>query len=231
MGLFTAAYVCTYRLPLAAGRTPIQMQLLRVIVPALIPLATTRTGGHIDFGAHFGGAISGAVIGVILLKNWAPTSVTPHFRAAAATVVVAGCAAIGVAGFLAFQHFPRYGSAVTLMPDSQLPRTDEEAATRSADLVSRFPDDPRSHWLRAIALIRSDRTADAVTELRVALSKWEGAHWQLQPEFESQLRVLLMEALMQEHRVDEAKAVAAPVCTGAQSDKVRSALSRLGLCG
>jgi hypothetical protein len=70
-----------------------------------------------------------------------------------------GLAATAVAVLLAFQHFPRYGTAVTLIPDSQLPRTDEEAGRRSADLVSRFPDDPRSHWLRAITLIKASRTA------------------------------------------------------------------------
>jgi rhomboid protease GluP len=231
VGLFTAAYVCSFRLPLAAGRTPIQLQLLRVIVPALIPLATTHTGSHIDFGAHLGGALGGTGMGVVLMKNWMPTSVTPRFRGAAATIAVAGCAATAVAVLLAFQHFPRYGSAVTLIPDSELPRTDEEAGRRSADLVSRFPDDPRSHWVRAVALIRASRTADAESELRVALSKWDGASWQLRPEFEGQLRILLAEVLVQEQRVEEAKAVAARVCTGAQSEVVRRTLSRLRLCG
>jgi hypothetical protein len=84
--------------------------------------------------------------------------------------------------------------------------------------------------LRAIALIKSARTADAESELRVALSKWDAVRWQLRPEFEGQLRVMLVEVLVQEQRVDEAKSVAAPVCTGAQSEMVRSTLSRLRLC-
>jgi hypothetical protein len=48
----------------------------------------------------------------------------------------------------------------------------------------------------------------------VALSKWDGASWQLRPEFEGQLRVLLVEVLVQEQRLEEAKVVAALCALG-----------------
>jgi len=230
MALFTAAYVLSFRLPLAAGRTPIQMQLARVIVPALIPLAT-HMGERIDFGAHLGGALGGVGMGVVLLKSWTATSTTPRFRAFAAAATVAGCTAAVFACLAVSHNFPRYASAVTLIPDEQLPKTTAEATNRGQDLVAHFPDDPRSHWLRAIGLLKTDRSADAESELRIALAKWEAAKWQLQPQFELRMRVLLADVLAQEQRLDEAKAIAAPACKSARDTDVKSDLSRFRLCG
>ncbi|HEY6925293.1 MAG TPA: rhomboid family intramembrane serine protease [Steroidobacteraceae bacterium] len=230
MALFTAAYLLSFRLPLSAGRTPVQMQLARVIIPALIPLAT-HTGERIDFGAHLGGAVSGVVMGFVLLKSWLPTSTTPRLRAFAAAVTAAGCVAAVFACFAVSQNFPRYASAVTLIPDEQLPKTTAEATQRGKDLVAHFPDDPRSHWLRAIGLLKTDHSAAAEGELRVALAKWDAARWQLQPQLELRMRVLLADVLAQEQRLDEAKAIAAPACKSAQDTDVRSDLTRFGLCG
>jgi len=229
MALFTAAYVLSFRLPLAAGRTAIQMQLARVIVPALIPLAT-HTGERIDFGAHLGGALGGVAIGLILLKSWEPKSPAPHFRTFAAAVTVAGCAIAAFAGLAVLHNFPRYGATIALIPDEQLPKTTAEATKRAGDLVARFPDDPRSHWLRAVGLINSDHGADAESELRIALAKWDTAKWQLQPQFELRLRVLLADVLVQKQRLDEAKAIAAPACKNAQDADVKSDLTRFRLC-
>jgi len=230
MALFTAAYVCSFRLPLAAGRTLIQMQLMRVIIPALIPLVTTRTGAHIDFGAHLGGALSGILVGLLLLKSWARTSLTPRFRAAAATIVVAGYAVMAAAAIPVAKNFPRYGSVVILIPDNQLPTTDADALA-TADLTSRYPDDPRSHWFRAVTLIKANQVADAENALRAALAKWDGAKWQLQPEFEVRLRIVLAEILMHQRRSEEAKSIAAPACTSDHNSSLRSQLSQLQLCG
>src|SRR5262249_1389580 len=79
MGLCPAAFVCSFRYPSGAGRTQIQMAMMQVLIPALIPIATTRTGGHIDFGAHLGGALTGLILGFAMLKTWKPESERPAF--------------------------------------------------------------------------------------------------------------------------------------------------------
>ena len=171
------------------------------------------------------------MMGFILLKQWEPTSPNPRFRAVAGAITAAGCTLAALAGVAALYNFPQYGAAVTLIPDAQLPRTTAEATARAADLVARFPEDPRSHWLDAIRLVRANRAADAEIELHVALSKWEPAKWQLRPEFGVRLQVMLAQVLVQEHRIDEARSVAAPACNKARDELEKGELSRLRLCG
>jgi rhomboid protease GluP len=92
MGLLAAAMVASYRLP-PRQRPQIQMPLLQMLVPSLIPIAVQRTGGHIDFAAHFGGALTGALAGLALLRTWPVAEPHPRFRRAAALVAIAGAAA------------------------------------------------------------------------------------------------------------------------------------------
>src|SRR5713226_8518908 len=74
MGMLAAAVVSSFRLPAGAARERLQIGLLQVLVPSLIPLATVRTGGRIDFAGHLGGAAAGACAGALLLATWARSS-------------------------------------------------------------------------------------------------------------------------------------------------------------
>src|SRR6266567_1131298 len=74
MCLLAAAYVCSFRFQAGGERMQIQMGLLQVLIPSLIPIAVSRTGGHIDFAAHIGGAVTGVAIGLAMLKTWRDTS-------------------------------------------------------------------------------------------------------------------------------------------------------------
>jgi rhomboid protease GluP len=51
-------------------RTMLLVTAFQTLLPSLIPLATAPDGAHIDYAAHFGGAIGGALIGAILLLRW-----------------------------------------------------------------------------------------------------------------------------------------------------------------
>src|SRR6185369_6802527 len=82
MGLLASALVMTSRFPRGAAKTQSQTQLLQFLIPSLIPLATHREGGHIDFAAHFGGAIAGGLAGWVLLKVWPREETRPRFQRA-----------------------------------------------------------------------------------------------------------------------------------------------------
>jgi len=96
MGLLAAAMVASYRLP-PTHRAQIQIPLIQMLIPSLIPIAVQRTGGHIDFAAHFGGALTGALAGLFLLRTWPTAEPHPRFRRAAAVVACVGVVAYLIA--------------------------------------------------------------------------------------------------------------------------------------
>jgi rhomboid protease GluP len=71
MGLFAAAFIGSFRFPSGSpDQQRMMIRSLRVLIPSLLPLATTASGMHIDYGAHLGGAISAGIVALLLLKAW-----------------------------------------------------------------------------------------------------------------------------------------------------------------
>jgi rhomboid protease GluP len=106
--LLTAAFICSTRLPFGPMRTQVQFAVLRMLIPALIPLATPGVGAKVDFAAHLGGAVGGALAGALLLLTWRAASPKPRFTAAAAAVVVVALAATALAYIPLTQRYPSY---------------------------------------------------------------------------------------------------------------------------
>lgn len=69
MALLAAVFVLAFAVHTPAERSALQLNAARFLVPSLLPMATTRTGEHIDFAAHFGGAIGGALVALALLPE------------------------------------------------------------------------------------------------------------------------------------------------------------------
>ncbi len=79
MALFAAMLVLSFRLPSGPLRTRAQVGSTRILIPSLLPLATTTAGAmQIDYGAHFGGALAGAGLGLLLLRTWPAASRILH---------------------------------------------------------------------------------------------------------------------------------------------------------
>jgi rhomboid protease GluP len=230
MGLFAAAFVCSFRLPAAANRTPVQISLLRVLIPSLIPLATTHSGGHIDFGAHLGGALGGTVAGLVLLKNWDRTSTVPKFRVVAGSLAIAALVALTASAAAVAGQYARQALNAKLIPNDQLPKTDGEAKARSADYVGQYPGDPRSHLFRAAAQMDASNVTSAESELRTALANGVVLHTQFQPQLELRLTTMLATVLLREGRFAEARATAKPACLSVSAGDLRAALDKEGLC-
>ncbi|MCC6333582.1 MAG: rhomboid family intramembrane serine protease [Myxococcales bacterium] len=78
MALLAAVFVLAFSLPEPQARSGMQVNALRFLVPSLLPIATSRSGGHIDFAAHLGGALGGALVSSLFLfelkRAPAPTS-------------------------------------------------------------------------------------------------------------------------------------------------------------
>jgi rhomboid protease GluP len=226
MGLLAAGFVQSYRLPRGAPRTQVQIGMLQMLVPSLIPLATSLTGEHVDFAAHLGGALAGGAAGFVLLKLWPPRF--PALPWVGHALAALGLGAFAWAVVAAATNYASY--AAELIPDSELPKTDAAGRHDSAALVARYPRDPRAHLLRAGVLLDAGDKRGAEQELRAALAEEQTLRANFRPELEWRVRTLLALVLAEESRAAEAAATAKPVCAAPAPAAMREALVKAQLC-
>jgi len=224
MGVLAAAFVCgmfagengpSLEGGLAGrGGWSMQTWALVLLLPALLPMTV---GSHTDLGAHLGGVVVGALCGVAMEISWTDGEPHPAFG----NVVILFAIAWFVVALGAFALFAQRGNAAMdttpgMIPDAQLPRTLDVGHDSSVDFVTRYPSDPRAHLFRAIAFIRANDLTDAEDQLRAALAlkrKIDPDHIE---DFQKVVDVFLALTLSYEGKVDEAKAIGAPLCDFAQ---------------
>lgn len=226
MALMAAAYVTTYRLPHGGERTGAQIGLMRVLIPALMPLASS----HIDVAAHAGGAAGGALAGFVLLKTWGRYEPLPRFRTLAAAIVLTGVLAILGSGALLSRGYQGYALVQFLVPDNVLPKTDTAAAAQAEQLVGSYPRDPRARLMLARVLLRTNSLDKAEPHLRAGLAEQEILVKIFTPELDWQLRMLLAIVRAAKGDMAEAKQVAAPVCASPKQTPMRETLVKERLC-
>jgi membrane associated rhomboid family serine protease len=118
MGLFAALFVGSFRLASGSdGRVRLQVNSLRILIPSLLPLFSTSVG-HIDYGAHFGGALSGAAMAALLLKHWPQTARLPQLRRVAIGIAAGGGILFAASAGFAIAKYSKYD--VTLIPHAEL---------------------------------------------------------------------------------------------------------------
>jgi rhomboid protease GluP len=217
MALLAAALVATYRLP-PAHRMPLQAPLLQVLVPSLIPIALHSSSGHVDFAAHLGGALTGALAGFALLRTWPVADPHPRFRRAALGVALAGVAAYLIAFAAVKSAYPLYAGVgdVALIPNERLSSLTSNDAT---ELLVKYPRDPRAHQLAAIRAANEQDLPLAERHLRAGLAE-EGVLRTSFPDrhLEGNLRGLLALVLEEQGRHGEAVEAARPACDLGISD-------------
>jgi rhomboid protease GluP len=236
MGMVACMLVVSFHFPAGPARAEMQSIALRVLVPSLIPIATSVTGQHVDFGAHLGGVLGGALIGLILLGNWPEADRLPGLRWLAGAFAMAALAAVVVTTWLAANAFLRARHELDLrgmlMPNSQLPRTDAEWKAQVESLATRYPHDPRLRLFRGAAMLEAGDFPGAERELRAGLADAETFKDLLPPRVEMLLRTNLAIALNDNRQKAEAKSVAEPVCRldTAENRPTRTRLKRIGVC-
>jgi rhomboid protease GluP len=237
VGLLAAAFVCSFTFESEQLRRRMRKVSLRFLVPSLLPaLLPLGAATQVDYGAHIGGAIAGAVMGFVLSESWPQASLRPAFERFAAAFAAAGTLLAAAAFALIAVHYSDYASAAVarsvLIPQSELPRTEDDSIARSADLVDRYPRDPRARLFRAIYFLERRDASDAERQLRLGLAETD-LLTDLSPQIEKSLRLVLALDLVIERRKTEAKAVAESVCQGAvppEYVKLRSLLKENGVC-
>jgi membrane associated rhomboid family serine protease len=121
-GLFAALCVSSFRLPSGTpARSRMQLHSALVLVPSLLPVFSTSSV-HIDYGAHFGGALSGAVIAAFLLRFWPETERIPQLRKVAAAISVVGAILFVASACVVVANYPTYRAKAAQALPATIPR-------------------------------------------------------------------------------------------------------------
>lgn len=234
-GLIGALFVASFHHKAAelADSAAMRRTALKFGIPALLPLFL-GVSGHTDYSAHAGGALTGAVIGLVVCALWAGDERRPRLSETIVLVPVLYVAAAVVAGACAYRAFPSEAArteaarAEEFMPDSVLPKNFNVGDARSRQLAERYPKDPRAHILRGLYFLIAGRAGPAEYEVRQAISIANAGP------FEAAVHTvgdpLLAVALKQLGRSSEAKSIAAASCGKGQQAELSDMLQRYGLC-
>jgi membrane associated rhomboid family serine protease len=198
---------------------------LRFGVPALLPLAFGASG-HVDYFAHAGGAIAGGALGMVICAVWAD-SPRPRFARLAGMMALAGLAGSLACSAFATTHYSAYAAkARDYIPAAEMPATLDAGAKRSADLLARFPNDPRAHLLRGYALGQAQQLSAAESELRqtLALASADAAGGAVR----DQAQVMLALILLEQGRRSEAMPLVVNACRS--HNEMRRVLAKVKLC-
>jgi rhomboid protease GluP len=231
MCLLATAFVTSFRIPEIGIRGRVQLRMLRILVPSMIPLLP-RGGVPIDFASHLGGAASGVVMGLLLLVAWPRREPTPRFGEMAMVISGVGVLGYSVALYLASRAFVAHtASALTaLIPAVQMPVTTAEGVVHSAELVAAYPHDPRARELRAIALMRVFDFTGAEEQLRAGLAEEGRQVGQFPLAFWVGLHAELAHVLLMQGRLADARDAAAPACANANAVAVPTEILAAHLC-
>jgi rhomboid protease GluP len=234
MALLGAAFVASFRLPKGPRRAGIQVALVQMLVPSLLPMAFgagASDGLHVDYGAHLGGVLTGAAAGLAMTRFWPHDEPLPRLRGIAVAITLAAVAVVATAGLeLARLHGTRT-TLQQLIPDDEMPGSRYEEPRRVRDLLRRYPHDPRAHAMMARYLREDEHDfAGAERELRAALA--EKATLDLfEPDMTRELQASLALVLADQHRGAEARRWAALACgDDIPGSRPLRELRRRGLC-
>lgn len=224
-GLIAALFVSSFEPEADAGQTISRLKTsLFFGVPALLPLAFGASG-NVDYFAHGGGALAGAALAITpWLAFWSYDSLP---RSAGRTLLAGSVASLICAGFAAAHYSSYMADARQYIRASEMPANTREMASRSSDLVTRYPKDPRAHLFRAISFIEQNSLSPAETEVQTAMSL-AGSDVAGGP-VRSAAQAVLAQLLFARGRHSEAKAMAAEPCR-AKLREVRRMLDKTKLC-
>lgn len=235
MGVVAASFIASFHFAIGATRTQLQMTALQVLIPSLLPIwLTSRNGMLVDFGAHLGGAVGGALVAGLLLVIWPRSSPMPRFRYVALALAGAGllgslAALIPISGSYAmFQQ--EEALQARLIPASQFPATTAAGRAQADSLITSYPNDPRGYLFRGMNNLDARRYADAVNDFQTGLKKSEGMSALLPPSVDELLHTNLAIAQAAQGKMWEARDAAQPVCRSNLSGRARAALDRMALC-
>jgi rhomboid protease GluP len=234
MALMAAALACIIRRKCAHPTGWMLAILASTAFSDLTPMLVKAP--HVDYNAHFGGFAVGVAFGIVLGRLYPDGAPAPRFSSSALIIALCGALA-SMFGFTAADlGYPKFvAQNQSFIPYSELPKSVAVMYARSAELVARYPKDPRAHYFRALSLLQVYDDLRAERELRAALSDPELLSYLPRPErFRIMVEGLLAAVLFDEHQVQAAQDMAKPVCLSNDDNpsvvEARNALKKIALC-
>ena len=214
MALFAAMFTCSFRLPQGARRRQLQIEAVRMMIPALLPFLAGSGGLPVDYAGHLGGALAGLLMGMILLSNWPEHERWPDLHDVAALIAGSGLLLFIASTGAALHFYPHYRDALAgLMPETVIPKTVQEQKDQSSDLIQRYPLDPRSHMYRAQALLGYHDTAGARREMIAAQNAEQRLSFVFGSKWENAVHASIAALWLTEGKQAEARAQFKPLCS------------------
>jgi len=99
--------------------------------PSLLAPAGALQGDQIDYASHFGGAIAGAAVGLVMLAVWSPREPWPGLRGVAATIAIAGVALLAYPAISVPHGYQNIAFSTKLVPSDELPQTNAEMSAHA----------------------------------------------------------------------------------------------------
>jgi rhomboid protease GluP len=238
-GAILAMVVClfciSFRLPVGRIRSRAQIMAARIAVPALLPVGTRTAALHIDYGAHVGGALAGAALGLLLVLAWPEGERLPLFRRAAALAAVCGVVAFGFGGIAAAWSFKNEAAQLGFrIPAAELPRSTMDIDATADSLARQYPLDPVAHFYAAIARLDQSDTDAAEGQLRLAVALIDINPRSTTPQMASNIRALLATTTQAQGWADQAHMIARAPCAArgaaAPAPEMLQRLTDAGLC-
>lgn len=235
-GLLAAALIVSAKLDDPKLRRRMRILAARVLVPAVLPVyfSASATHGHVDYGAHLGGAIAGVMVAVFLAATWDGQTRRPNFTRMAAVIAVSFGMAVVVAFGLTLTRAPAYAAADParqLIPDREIPDSFSEAGKHAADWIARYPSDPRGYLFEGADLTFHHDAAGGVEQLRHALALYTANQDNFSPRLGTLIKLTLAYAIRQEGNLDAARDMARESCSAdGAPETLLTALKQDGVC-
>lgn len=227
IGLFAASAVASRHFPPGPMRNRLSSLALQILALSLLQfLLRSQRDLRIDYAAHFGGAVGGAILGLVLLRLWSRDRPRPE-GTKFPTAIAAGFFLVAIAsGAPIVRGFER---AAWLAPD--FPVNWEQAKLKSSEALIRYPRDPRVRLARAGLLADQGLDGLAEQELRAALDDTEALNVFGLDHMEARIRLTLASVVSSDRRRrDEARTILLPICRSQLPDNLRGLRASLAVC-
>lgn len=231
MGLFGFFLTIAFRFEKGPVRRAFLANSLGALVPSLLPGLIPVSGFQIDYAAHAGGALAGGALGLVFLMVWSHERRYPPGRLLAAALVLAAAALVATGVPRLVAGFAEARFIGSLMPDAEMPKTNEAARSRAEEIIRLYPEDPRGYFYKALIRSAANDAAGTVAEIGRAVERAERYPGVFLEPFRMTLRSVQALALHDLKRTAEARAAAAPVCASPEARRELAAqLRSAGLC-
>ena len=233
MGLFGFILTISLRFPGEIRRMFIGnglSVLLPSILPAALPALTGGEGLTIDYAAHAGGAVAGAVLGLLMVGLWRRDARRPPLRPLALAITAAGVGIVLYGATVLIAQFPEHRFAGHLIPETTLKKLDLGNMAVVTGLIAQHPDDPRGYLARAQILARQGQGAAADAQAALALERAERFPRVFTDVYRVSVRAYRAGLQLDLGQREAARATAAPICTAEAPAAALAALRTARLC-